>query len=56
MSNLRRAVDYRNRAELLRSIADDTPLSEHRESLKRVARYYDSLADLAEQELKGTPA
>jgi len=53
MSDLRRVVDYRNRAEILRTIAEDTPHQDHMESLRRVAAYYDAMADSLERKLKG---
>jgi len=48
----RQAVHYRNRAELLRSIAKETNHEAHKQALRNVAGYYDALADRLEQEAK----
>jgi GTP cyclohydrolase I len=45
-------VGCRNRAEILRIIAENTPNESHRESLRRVAEYYDAMAASLEREIK----
>jgi hypothetical protein len=49
MSNLTVAIQFRNRAELLRTIADETVYDEHRRSLRRVAQYYEAMAGSLER-------
>jgi hypothetical protein len=44
MGDWRDAVRYRNRAELLRTIADDTPHDDYQTALRRVAEYYEKMA------------
>jgi hypothetical protein len=52
LSDLRSVVGCRNRAEILRIIAENTPNESHRESLRRVAEYYDAMAASLEREIK----
>jgi len=49
------AVLCRNRAGLLRALADETTDADHKESLRRVAEYYDKMATAFEQE-RGSPS
>jgi hypothetical protein len=49
------AVHYRNRAEMLRKIADETDDSHHRQSLRRAAEYYEKMAAALEAKIR-TPA
>lgn len=49
----RQAVHHRNRAELLRTIADETEQDRYRESLRRVAEYYEKMAASLEREMRG---
>jgi hypothetical protein len=44
LGNWQDAVRYRNRAELLRTIADETPHDDQQEALRRVAEYYEKMA------------
>ena len=44
MGDWQRAVHYRNRAEMLRTMADETDHADHQRSLRRVAEYYEKLA------------
>jgi hypothetical protein len=53
MGDWRQAVHYRNRAELFRIVAEETDYADHRESLQRVAKHYDVMADLLEREARG---
>jgi hypothetical protein len=39
------AVHYRNRAEILRTIAEETTENEHSKALRKAAEYYDAMAD-----------
>jgi hypothetical protein len=50
MLDWRHAVHYRNRAEMLRTIADETPREDHKRSLRRIAEYYEKLAAASERE------
>jgi hypothetical protein len=52
MDNWRQAVHYRNRAELLRTIADETEHADHRKSLQQIAKHYDAMADSLEREAR----
>jgi len=56
MNEWREAVRYRNGAEMLRTIADETPRMDHRESLRRVARYCEAMAATIEHELRSLAA
>lgn len=56
MDRRRTVVDYRNRAELLRTAAAEMPHAYHKESLRRAAEYYEAQADLLERELKAMSA
>jgi hypothetical protein len=51
-SDWRRAVHYRNRAEILRTIADETEHDGHKRSLRNVAEYYEKIASSLEREAK----
>jgi len=44
MGDWRKAVSFRNRAEELRTMADDLKSDEHRRVLNRIADDYDQLA------------
>jgi len=46
------AVHYRNRAELLRTIAEETTQKEHSQALRKVAEFYDGLADAVERDTR----
>jgi hypothetical protein len=48
MGDWRVAVYYRNRAEMLRTIAEVTEHADHQRSLRGVADYYEKLADSLE--------
>jgi hypothetical protein len=50
MSDWRTAVHYRNRAEILRTIADEIEHDDHKLSLRKVAIHLDKLADTLERE------
>ena len=52
MSDWRMAVHYRNRAELLRTIAEEIAQSEHSAALRRVAEFYETMADGLERETR----
>lgn len=49
VSDWRMAVHYRNRAELLRTIAQEITHTEHGKALSKVAEYYESVADSLER-------
>jgi hypothetical protein len=48
----RQAVHYRNRAEMLRTIAEETDHGHHKAALRHVAEYYDTLAEKLERETR----
>jgi len=50
--NWRQAVHYRNRAQLLRAVADETPRMDHKRALLRVAEYYEKMAESLERKPK----
>jgi hypothetical protein len=50
MSNWRQAVRYRNRAEMLRTIADDVPHDDHKWSLRHMADCYEKMAAFLERD------
>lgn len=52
MGDWRDAVHCRNRAELLRKIADETPDENCKLALRNVAEYYGKLAASLEHELR----
>lgn len=52
MSDWRSAVHYRNRAEVLRAIADELDRADHKETLTRVAMQLDEIADRLEREAR----
>jgi GTP cyclohydrolase I len=52
----RQAVHYRNRATLLRLIAEEPPRDDHKESLRRVAQYFEEMAVSLEREAKAPPS
>lgn len=52
MSDWRKAVSHRNRAHVLRAIADETEHEEHRETLRRVAEDFEKLADSLERTVR----
>jgi hypothetical protein len=57
MSDWQGAVHCRNRAQVLRMIADETDNDDHQQSLRRVAVYYETLAAALDIEGKTrTPA
>lgn len=53
MSDWRKAVSHRNRAHVLRAIADETEQEEHSETLRRVAEHFEKLADSLERTVRG---
>ncbi|HLY05059.1 MAG TPA: hypothetical protein VKR31_04865 [Rhizomicrobium sp.] len=53
MSDWRKAVQFRNRAELLRTIADEVEQEGHREALQRIAEHFDAMAASEEQKVQG---
>ena len=56
MPDWRKLVQCRNRAEFLRTIAEEIELACYKETLTRVAESYDEHADLLERKLKAIPA
>lgn len=52
MSDWRMAVHYRNRAELLRTIAEEIAHREHSTALIKVAEFYDAMADSVERDTR----
>jgi len=54
MCDWREAVHCRNRAELLRSIADRAADDEDRQSLRKAAEHYDKVAAAMEREVRRT--
>jgi hypothetical protein len=52
----RDVVRHRNRAEMLRTIAEETEHDEHRLSLRKIAAYYDKLATALERQTKTATA
>jgi hypothetical protein len=52
MGDWRVAVYYRNRAEILRTIAEVTEHADHQRSLRSVAEYYEKMADSLEDEAR----
>ena len=55
MSNWRAAVHYRNRAGMLLLIAEEIPRDDHKESLKRVAEYFEEMAASLERRVREAP-
>jgi hypothetical protein len=52
MDSWRQAVHYRNRAVLLRLLAEEPPRDDHKASLRRVAQYFEEMAVSLEREAK----
>lgn len=52
MDSWRTAVRYRNHAELLRSIAEETKDEGQKTALQSAAQYYEALAEKLEQEAR----
>lgn len=52
MSDWRMAVHYRNRAELLRTIADEITHVDYCKTLRKVAEVYDLMADSLERDTR----
>jgi hypothetical protein len=53
MSALNDSVRWRQRAEEMRTIADDMKVQDTRDKMFRIAKDYDVLAERAEQRAKG---
>jgi hypothetical protein len=52
MCDWRQAVQYRNRAAMLRTIADDIPHDDHKRSLRCIADYYELMATCLERAVR----
>jgi hypothetical protein len=52
MRDWRTAIYYRNRAEILRTIADVTEHADHQRSLRCVADHYDTMAAAIERDVR----
>lgn len=52
MTDWQMAVHCRNRAELLRTIAEEITHSEHSKALRKVAEFCDSMADSLERDMR----
>jgi hypothetical protein len=55
MSDWRQAVHCRNRAEMLRTIADEIEHDGHKRSLRQIAEHYETIATSLEREAKSEP-